>query len=809
MVFVDRQSKYPNRWTMKKSDGSSEVVTLIRNDEPTVEGTPMNAATLNELSTVAGALNAKEAAAASAAEALASQKAAKTSETNAYNSEFAAKNSATAAATSQSAAKTSETNAASSATAASSSATAAAASQKAAKTSETNASSSATAAANSQSAAKTSETNASGSASAAATSQKAAKTSETNAESSAKSAATSATAAANSQAAAKTSETNAASSASTASDKASAAATSATSASGSASTAASKATAAANSAAAAANSQTAAKTSETNAAYSATNASSSASAAASSASAAKTSETNAKASQTSAASSASSAKEYLEKVQQITEGAQGWFATGSALKSALPNGSNGWWAIVGETDTIWVWDGDTSKWVNTATNIDAYTKAQSDAMYATFFNRRGNVSNTDANTATNEGIYHYGGAAKNFYCEDDTNAYGRLLVFNSKVTGVSGESQTWLWQVALATYPKAIWWRNRVNTEDWSGWRRVTDNVDYDTLNSALNNNTSSINALNDSVSSLLTYQTKEYSWNATVKGATWSRLCLVAAQSNIIGSSFLLNVAATRNSVVYNETFAIGVNHSSKASIVKLSTAKYSTIQLRCTVDASGNAYVELYDNAQSMTSSETQSVTCRLVGVRAGTVTLYTAFTDGSTLAEGYSVGAALTVDSYSLQSSDGIAYAARTPWSGLTGKPELYTKSEVDALIERMKYMDGKLVYTAGVSLTSSKSATITVGSNVDYIIASAPGGINAYSSPSSSSPAVVTGPATGTKVARGCSANVMVFNCSSSSSMTNAFADGYSPVTFDESGTITFGKSNGYSTGFVNVEGYQYV
>lgn len=98
MVFVDRQSRYPNRWTLKKSDGSSEVVTLIRNDEPVVEGTPMNAETLNELSTVAGALNAKESAAASAADALASQKAAKTSETNAYNSAFAANNSASQAA---------------------------------------------------------------------------------------------------------------------------------------------------------------------------------------------------------------------------------------------------------------------------------------------------------------------------------------------------------------------------------------------------------------------------------------------------------------------------------------------------------------------------------------------------------------------------------------------------------------------------------------------------------------------------------------------------------------------------------------
>ena len=60
MVFEDRVAKYPGRWTMVKSDGTSEIVTLIRNDKPIKEGTPINAATLNELSTVAGAINAKE-----------------------------------------------------------------------------------------------------------------------------------------------------------------------------------------------------------------------------------------------------------------------------------------------------------------------------------------------------------------------------------------------------------------------------------------------------------------------------------------------------------------------------------------------------------------------------------------------------------------------------------------------------------------------------------------------------------------------------------------------------------------------------
>ena len=66
MRFVDRKAKYPGRWTMMKSDGTSEIITLIRNDEPVIEGTPMNANTLNTLSDVAGADIAREKAEAAA-----------------------------------------------------------------------------------------------------------------------------------------------------------------------------------------------------------------------------------------------------------------------------------------------------------------------------------------------------------------------------------------------------------------------------------------------------------------------------------------------------------------------------------------------------------------------------------------------------------------------------------------------------------------------------------------------------------------------------------------------------------------------
>ena len=44
---------------------------------------------------------------------------------------------------------------------------------------------------------------------------------------------------------------------------------------------------------------------------------------------------------------------------------KGWFATISALKAAYPTAENGDWAIIGETDTVWVWDSDSTDWVDT------------------------------------------------------------------------------------------------------------------------------------------------------------------------------------------------------------------------------------------------------------------------------------------------------------------------------------------------------------------------------------------------------------------------------------------------------------
>ena len=189
MVFEDRISKYPGRWTLVREDGSSEIVTLVRNDEPIKDGTPINASTLNELSTVAGAINAKEEAV-SAAQSAAEERA---------KAEQAAKN-------------------------------------------------------------------------------------------------------------------------------------------------------------AAKDVSAIVKADSENAALSAA--------------AAKTSEINSKSSESQSAIYLQGTKEYFEQVRTITIGAQGWYATPEALKAAVPIGENGWWAVVGTTDTIWTWYGDTGAWVDTRKEVD-------------------------------------------------------------------------------------------------------------------------------------------------------------------------------------------------------------------------------------------------------------------------------------------------------------------------------------------------------------------------------------------------------------------------------------------------------
>lgn len=89
------------------------------------------------------------------------------------------------------------------------------------------------------------------------------------------------------------------------------------------------------------------------------------------------------ASATAAANSAKAADESAKAAQQVSQGAVGYYATASALNAAHPKGKDGNWAIVGTTDTIWVWDSDTELWKDTGAETQLanyYTKDEIEAM---------------------------------------------------------------------------------------------------------------------------------------------------------------------------------------------------------------------------------------------------------------------------------------------------------------------------------------------------------------------------------------------------------------------------------------------
>lgn len=257
---------------------------------------------------------------------------------------------------------------------------AAAASAKAAKASETTAASSA-------SAAKTSETNS-------VTSAKVAKTSETNASTSASAAKTSETNAGTSAASAQANAKKAEAARDDANTSKTAAAGSAAAAKKDAQTASSAASTATGAASAATGAASAAKTSETNAG---------------------TSASNAKGSETKSGEYLQATKEYFEQVRTITLGAQGWYETSDALTAAVPVGENGWWAVVGTTDSIWVWDRDTNAWRDSMVTVnmsDYYTRTQVDKKLTDKANKTAddlntmiNALTTDASTPTDADYY--------------------------------------------------------------------------------------------------------------------------------------------------------------------------------------------------------------------------------------------------------------------------------------------------------------------------------------------------------------------------------------------------------------------
>lgn len=96
-----------------------------------------------------------------------------------------------------------------------------------------------------------------------------------------------------------------------------------------------------------------------------------------------------------------------------------YFATEAALNSAYPTWQNGWYATVGTTDTMWVWDWDTAAWVDSG--IAPATPSLQDVT-----DRGANTTNAISitNTSTQLSLINNGAVKTDLF----TNSSGNLEI---------------------------------------------------------------------------------------------------------------------------------------------------------------------------------------------------------------------------------------------------------------------------------------------------------------------------------------------------------------------------------------------
>lgn len=168
-------------------------------------------------------------------------------------------------------------------------------------------------------------------------------------------------------------------------------------------------------------------------------------------------------------------------------------------------------------------------------------------------------------------------------------------------------------------------------------------NVVEDNLNSK-----SATNSLSANQGRLLNAaKVRRQAWETPIAANKWSRICYVAKKNWTIGSSYMINVAIGSDNFVCNDLFVIKAHASNKAQIAKISGSKSSTYQIRVVSNGDGDSYVELLLNNTAQVTAQ-----CTFIDMAAGSLTVYWALTDGTTLPANFAANATLVTNNNSLQ-------------------------------------------------------------------------------------------------------------------------------------------------------------
>lgn len=148
----------------------------------------------------------------------------------------------------------------------------------------------------------------------------------------------------------------------------------------------------------------------------------------------------------------------------------GWYASKTDLETAYPTASAGDWAIVGSTDTVWVWDTDTTAWVDTdqkgqVTSVNNQTGDVTIGTNDVLPSQTGNsgkfltTDGTDASWATVDALPSQTGNSGKFLTTNGTAASWATVDALPSQTGHSGEVLTTDGSAASWTTPTTVTFR--------------------------------------------------------------------------------------------------------------------------------------------------------------------------------------------------------------------------------------------------------------------------------------------------------------------------------------------------------------
>lgn len=110
---------------------------------------------------------------------------------------------------------------------------------------------------------------------------------------------------------------------------------------------------------------------------------------------------------------------------------------------------------------------------NAASATKATQDANGDNIIKSYRKRMGTVPNNDFNNATVEGVYTYGSSTGIANSYTNGGIWGTLEVFNNGYNSTQGVAGTVIHQIAFTTNNQ-IYFRQRVNTGDWTSWLPVS-----------------------------------------------------------------------------------------------------------------------------------------------------------------------------------------------------------------------------------------------------------------------------------------------------------------------------------------------